>query len=277
MIVKRKNDGFTLTEMIVVLVIIVILIALLVPTLTGYIDKAAKRACEANKASLRRDLNLVEIDEKLGGKLDVAGLQDLAKKSDYKCAQGGVYDVTRASDGDIMVTCKKHDVNYNFNMSGALAYAMANNPELDALIQSYIKGNKNIDSSSQTGKAYESVLAALKNLGFDPGLQNVGTWSLQAYSTGYLFYWTTEDISAKSPGDKVKVLRYNSLRQTYTAGYVTVGTTSISASDSSTGTAVTYNILGRGDANWSEYTDIKQTDKDKKDYDTIYDVFQQMN
>ena len=42
---KRKNDGFTLTEMIVVLVIIVILIALLVPTLTGYIDKAAKRAC----------------------------------------------------------------------------------------------------------------------------------------------------------------------------------------------------------------------------------------
>ena len=77
---KRKNDGFTLTEMIVVLVIIVILIALLVPTLTGYIDKAAKRACEANKASLRRELILVEIDDKLGGKLDVTGLQELAQK-----------------------------------------------------------------------------------------------------------------------------------------------------------------------------------------------------
>lgn len=37
---KRKNYGFTLVELIVVLVILAVLAALLVPALTGYIDKA---------------------------------------------------------------------------------------------------------------------------------------------------------------------------------------------------------------------------------------------
>ena len=41
---KMKNKkGFTLVELIVVLVILAILAALLVPTLTGYIDKANKQ------------------------------------------------------------------------------------------------------------------------------------------------------------------------------------------------------------------------------------------
>ena len=40
---KMKNKkGFTLVELIVVLVILAILAALLIPTLTGYIDKANK-------------------------------------------------------------------------------------------------------------------------------------------------------------------------------------------------------------------------------------------
>ncbi|WP_343246436.1 prepilin-type N-terminal cleavage/methylation domain-containing protein [Diplocloster hominis] len=43
----RNRKGFTLTEMIVVLVIIVILIALLVPTLIGYIDKAKYKSVMA--------------------------------------------------------------------------------------------------------------------------------------------------------------------------------------------------------------------------------------
>lgn len=39
---SRKNRGFTLVELIVVLVILVILAAILVPALLGYIDKAKK-------------------------------------------------------------------------------------------------------------------------------------------------------------------------------------------------------------------------------------------
>ena len=39
---NNKKRGFTLVELIVVLVILAVLAALLIPSLTGYIDKARK-------------------------------------------------------------------------------------------------------------------------------------------------------------------------------------------------------------------------------------------
>ena len=47
----KDRKGFTLVELIVVLVILAILAALLVPALTGYIDKARKEAVVAETRS----------------------------------------------------------------------------------------------------------------------------------------------------------------------------------------------------------------------------------
>lgn len=47
---NNKRRGFTLVELIVVLVILAILAALLIPALTGYIDKAKK-----TRSSLRHE------------------------------------------------------------------------------------------------------------------------------------------------------------------------------------------------------------------------------
>ena len=44
---KNKKKGFTLVELIVVLVILAILAALLVPALTGYIDRAKRKSIVA--------------------------------------------------------------------------------------------------------------------------------------------------------------------------------------------------------------------------------------
>ena len=44
---KKNKQGFTLVELIVVLVILAILTALLVPALTGYIDRAREKKITA--------------------------------------------------------------------------------------------------------------------------------------------------------------------------------------------------------------------------------------
>ena len=44
---ENKKKGFTLVELIVVLVILAILAALLIPALTGYIDKAKNKSVVA--------------------------------------------------------------------------------------------------------------------------------------------------------------------------------------------------------------------------------------
>ena len=49
---KNSKRGFTLVELIVVLVILAILAALLIPALTGYIDKARKSQVVAETRAL---------------------------------------------------------------------------------------------------------------------------------------------------------------------------------------------------------------------------------
>lgn len=66
-IFKKLKDkkGFTLVELIVVLVILAILAALLIPALTGYIDKAKEKSLEAKTRNIVMATQTL-IDEKYG-------------------------------------------------------------------------------------------------------------------------------------------------------------------------------------------------------------------
>lgn len=82
----RKNKGFTLVELIVVLVILAILAAILVPTLLGYIDKARQKK-DINKAKACLDAAQAVFTEAYGKNMGVAnknvlGLTDLKPKPD---------------------------------------------------------------------------------------------------------------------------------------------------------------------------------------------------
>lgn len=62
---ENKKKGFTLVELIVVLVILAILAALLVPALTGYIDKAKRKSIVAETRQVVMAAQTV-VDEKYG-------------------------------------------------------------------------------------------------------------------------------------------------------------------------------------------------------------------
>lgn len=276
---QKNSRGFSLIEIIVVLVILAILAAILIPSYIGYIEKSEVRICDISKSQLQRDLTALEIYETQGkGKFTTQELQDRANTSEFYCLQGGGYTASRGSDGNIVIICSVHRSSYNFNMNEALSNLYHSNPDIQSLMNDYASSGKTIDSTSQTGLAFEKITTALSQLGFNTTQSGVNTWSLQGKGHNqYYLYWTTEDITKMNTGDKVKVMRYNSALGTYTAGYVTVSQTTLSPQDSSDGQQKTYNVLSRNELDWQEYTDIEQSQEDKTDYNTIYEIFKKIN
>lgn len=78
----KEKKGFTLVELIVVLVILAILAALLVPALTGYIDKARKESIVAETRSVVMAAQTV-VSEKYGKEMKNVELTD-ADKAEIK-------------------------------------------------------------------------------------------------------------------------------------------------------------------------------------------------
>ena len=120
----RKNlkdkAGFTLVELIVVLVILAILAAMLVPALTGYIDKANKEkvTAECRQVVMAAQTEISTLYGKAqGGQLTT---EDLAKKVDNKTLEDriealsetkGKFAVT-VSEGGVVENVKYQNSNW---------------------------------------------------------------------------------------------------------------------------------------------------------------------
>lgn len=115
---KMKNKkGFTLVELIVVLVILAILAALLVPALTGYIDRARKEAIVAETRSVVMATQTV-VAEKYGAKAGDVTIADADKTTIKNLAE------VTGTIGDIAID-KAKGSDYN-GMVKSVVYTQGN-------------------------------------------------------------------------------------------------------------------------------------------------------
>lgn len=104
---NNKKKGFTLVELIVVLVILAILAALLIPALTGYINKAKEKSITAETRQVVMAAQTL-VDEKVGTQKagDVAVVAT-ATDTNKEVSYAEVYSLAEVSgtiDGTVTVT-----------------------------------------------------------------------------------------------------------------------------------------------------------------------------
>ena len=109
---RRKKGGFTLVELIVVLVILAILAALLIPALTGYIDKAKEKSIIAETrqvvmaAQTIADEKYAKADKPTDVKFD--DTTDKTEVLNLAEVKGTIESIT-CSDGKITGVVYKHN------------------------------------------------------------------------------------------------------------------------------------------------------------------------
>lgn len=102
----RNQKGFTLMELMIVIVIIGVLAAIGVPAYQGYVERAQERTCEANRRTLSTASGMYYIDNDNAYPTAVADLADwVDNAANLKCPAGGEYSFAEDSNA---VYCDIH-------------------------------------------------------------------------------------------------------------------------------------------------------------------------
>lgn len=106
--IKDKDKGFTLAELLVVVAIIAILVAVSIVIFTGKQKEARATVCEANRTSLKHHLAA----DYMSGDLDSLSsevLNDYITTDEAVCPSGGTYSYEGSFESGFQIKCSYHD------------------------------------------------------------------------------------------------------------------------------------------------------------------------
>ncbi|NCB92793.1 MAG: type II secretion system protein [Clostridia bacterium] len=237
---SKKNQGFTLVELIVVLVILAILAAILVPALTGYIDKAREktavsqcRACVVAAQTLASERHGTEevltLSEDSEAILSLAEMTGQGEIKILNLTDGDVINkLVWESSSEIIVTYenKTYTIGQTSGLFVSSPTILSNTlaSMLTLLSQDSSIKSKNLDSTCTTdGSNLKKLLDADTDNVIADFLKktNAATWKIS--DQGNKFSVSDVNITDKSLLDSyVRTIQYNKVSGSYEVGYVKV-------------------------------------------------------
>jgi prepilin-type N-terminal cleavage/methylation domain-containing protein len=249
---KRNSYGFTLVEMIVVLVIAGILLAILVPGMLQWITKAKNEAAfqECRQSVVAVHTYAIEkyaADKEVVLTDDKAEILKLAKAPEGADITLLLMDNTAVQVSVMMyktasgVSVKYQDGSYTVDSAN-----LGDVPVRDAVLKNM---DKTLKDHAGTGDQLDSGAVAVSDIcnsaylakdleknGLILSQLNAKSWHYSGNS--HLFYWTSQDITLYKNGVRVPAICYNVAKKTYTVQIMT-----ISDGNTATGNGKKYRIL----------------------------------
>lgn len=237
---KRKafnnKKGFTLVEMIVVIVILGILLAIMVPQLIKYIDKAKAVQCRADVSYIMKEYQIEALEKDPGNAEAACALLEsivlehngkLEKKGEI--FNGGIYSDVCTSKGlytctfdstykTVTVTCSEHDegqieVKKLADVLNNLTFTDI--PDCYPTLNDYFKENRTtINSEALSTGGYGSYGSFAKIIEMklkEQGINMAGrSWRMYKQGDTYnLFLTDSQKITTEMAGNRVACTQYD--------------------------------------------------------------------